>query len=664
MAMRLSGLMSGMDTEAVVAQLMKAHRLKTTKIQNKITTTEWKQEKWKDLNTKIYSFYTDKLSKMRMQSSFMVKKGISSNENKLGVIAGTNAPEGTHLIKVKKLASAQFVTGAKLDKDKFGNDVKMNTKLVDLGFDGSDGTTIHIKTADKEINLEVRGNTTLGDFVNALKSAGLNANYDTTHKRIFISSKASGVENAFSITTSSSELLKNKNAIRDFLDYDSLSSADKNKLDGYLTTYLNKNLTPEDKLVIRDNILEMKHRQERENFINNYMNDQDNISSAENKVREKLEEGENLEEDVFKAKVQDLLRQEAELAVFEEYEAWKDNKASDLNVFRLAEEKLDPLLTTYTEGGREIVENSGSLVNLKLGDIIKNDDGTVELIGSSDAKLIQASDAVIEYNNVELTGSSNNFTVNGLTLSLKEVTSENEVISVGVSGNTEAVYDMVKDFIKSYNELLQELNNAYYAESARGYDPLTDEERETMTEEQIKKWEDKIKDSLLRRDDILGSLISTLRNTLNEGVTVSGKTYSLTSFGISTQNYSEKGILHISGDADFSAVAASENKLMEALTNNPEEVMSVLNKLADNLYSSLMDRMKSTSLSSALTVYNDKEMAKTLTNYKSDLKRMEDRLAVIEERYYKQFAAMETAMARMNSQSASLMAMLGMNNQN
>ena len=111
--------------------------------------------------------------------------------------------------------------------------------------------------------------------------------------------------------------------------------------------------------------------------------------------------------------------------------------------------------------------------------------------------------------------------------------------------------------------------------------------------------------------------------------------------------------------------AGQDNKLMDALTNNPEESMLVMTKLADNLYSALMDKMKSSSLSSALTVYNDKEMAKTLTNYKSDLAKMESRLLEIEEKYYRQFAAMETAMARMNSQSSALMSMLGMtNNQN
>lgn len=673
MAMRLSGLISGMDTEAVVAKLMDAHRLKTTRVQNKITTTEWKQEKWANLNAKIYALYTDQLSKLRMQGSYAVKKAASSNTNKVDVIAGSNAPEGTHLIKIKQLASSQFVTGAKLETDKNGNQVSLSTKLVDLGFDATQGTTIHIKTANKEVGLEVRESTTLGDLINSLKNAGLNANYDSGQKRLFISSKASGVENAFEISTSSSEQVQEKNIIRDFLGYDSLSSSDKSKVDGYLKSYLTG-----DKNEIGGKLLEIKHQQVRTKYINDYMANEANIAAVtpevEQKLREDLEEGEELDDKVLQAAIKDRLRQDAEVAAAAEFDAWKNNEAEEDNVFLVAEGELDLLLTEYANANNQQVNQTGILANLGLGEIVKNEEGIVEMSGSPlGGVLVKASDAIVIYNEAELTGSSNNFSVNGLTFTLKgitagldnEIAEDDETISISVSGNTEAVYDMIKDFVTTYNELLKEMNDAYNAESARGYDPLTDEERELMTEEQIKKWEDKIKNSLLRRDNTLGGLINVLRSTLNEGVTVNGKTYSLSSFGITTQSYSEKGLLHISGDEDFAKVAGQDNKLMDALTNNPEEAMLVMTKLADNLYSALMDKMKSSSLSSALTVYNDKEMAKTLTNYKSDLAKMESRLLEIEEKYYRQFVAMETAMARMNSQSSALMSMLGMtNNQN
>jgi flagellar hook-associated protein 2 len=70
--------------------------------------------------------------------------------------------------------------------------------------------------------------------------------------------------------------------------------------------------------------------------------------------------------------------------------------------------------------------------------------------------------------------------------------------------------------------------------------------------------------------------------------------------------------------------------------------------------------MKATELSSALTFYNDKQLTKELTSYKQELDKEEDRLMDIEDRYYKQFASMETALSKLSSQSSSLMSMLGM----
>ena len=410
MAMRLSGLISGMDTEAVVKSLMDAHRLKSTKVQNKITTTEWKQEKWKALNSKIYSLYTGQLSKLRMQGSFAVKKATSSNIGKVEVTAGSNAPEGTHLIKVKQLASSQFVTGAKLDTDNKGNQINSNTKLVDLGFDASEGTTIQIKNGEKQVNLDIREKTTVGNLIASLQSAGLNASYDTTQKRFFISSKASGVENAFEITSSSSVQVQDKNAIRDFLSYDLLSNADKSKVDNYLNSYLNDTLTPEDKVVIEDKLLEIKYGQVRTKFVNDYMTNQSKIDEvtpeveAELRLSLGLEEGEPLDDAVLQAAIKDRLRLDAEVAATAEYEAWKNNEAEVGNVFLAAEGQLDTLLTAYANAANEPISQTGSLANLGFGEIRKNIDGKIEINGNPQAVLVQATDSIVIYNLAALTG--------------------------------------------------------------------------------------------------------------------------------------------------------------------------------------------------------------------------------------------------------------------
>lgn len=205
------------------------------------------------------------------------------------------------------------------------------------------------------------------------------------------------------------------------------------------------------------------------------------------------------------------------------------------------------------------------------------------------------------------------------------------------------------------------MNKYYGADSAKGYDVLTDEEKEAMSESEVEKWESKIKDSLLRRDTTLSGIVSSFRNNMMGMVTASnGKKYALSSLGISTSgDYAEGGLLHIKGDEDDSEYADEENVLKKLLSEDPNTVMEVLTKLSDNLYQDLQKKMSSTKLSGAFTFYNDKEMASQLSDYKKDISTWQDKLNEIEDRYYKQFTAMEKALANMQSQQNSLANMLG-----
>ena len=81
MGVRLTGLNSGMDTESMIKKIMDAQRTKLNKIEGKRTTLDWKKEKWKDLNTKLYSLYTSKMSAIRGSGAYQNKRVTSSDEN-------------------------------------------------------------------------------------------------------------------------------------------------------------------------------------------------------------------------------------------------------------------------------------------------------------------------------------------------------------------------------------------------------------------------------------------------------------------------------------------------------------------------------------------------------------------------------------------------------
>lgn len=673
MPLRLSGLVSGMDTESIVKELMKVQRLKTTKIENKITKLEWTQDKWKDLNKKIYSLYTGSLSKLRLQGSYSTKKALTSDDSKIEVKAGSQVPEGTHSIQVKELASAQYITGAILDKDKNGKAVTTNTKLTDLGFEASRGTTIKVNTGDKEVTLDIGSSTTVGDFVNSLKKAGINANYDTAQKRFFLSSKESGTDQAFSITAVSSADSKNRNGIRDVMDYGSLSSSDKTKVDNALAAYIQPGKTTEELASLKNTLLSYTHSKVKKDYIQEYIKNEDNIAAVTESVRADLESKlgpeESLDEKELQKAVDKELQTRANEAANQLYNDWKNNTITGDNIFLDAEVALDEKLADYKdETGTEVSDDNSILNKLGLSKVIATKDETtgavtVEVDEAAGVTRIAPKDAEIIYNGAKLISSSNTINVNGLTLTLKGKTADDSPISLSVTNDTQAVYDMIKDFVKGYNELLTEMNEAYNATNAKGYNPLSDEEKSAMTDDQIEKWENKIKESLLRRDDNLNSLLSTMRTALSGTVKIGDKSYSLSNFGIVTGNYTEKGLLHINGDADDSTVSALNNDLMKALNEDPDKLVEVFSNLAGQLYSEMTEKMSSTSLRSALTFYNDKEISKNITDYKDDLKKLEDKLKKMEDKYYKQFAAMETAMAKMNTQSSALASLLGNNQQ-
>ena len=202
MPIRMTGLTSGLDTESIVNQLMSAQRTKQTKVENKKQKLEWKQEIWKGLNTKIYGFYKDSLSKMKYSSNYSTKKASVSDSTKLTATASTKAAAGSYKVEINKIASAQYVTSGKLDyKDTDGKTAKTatsSTKLGDLGM--SLGTVLKLEVGDKSSALEVKDDTTIKDFVDFCSNAGLNATFDEKQQRFFLSSKDSGEENSFKLS--------------------------------------------------------------------------------------------------------------------------------------------------------------------------------------------------------------------------------------------------------------------------------------------------------------------------------------------------------------------------------------------------------------------------------------------------------------------------------
>lgn len=299
------------------------------------------------------------------------------------------------------------------------------------------------------------------------------------------------------------------------------------------------------------------------------------------------------------------------------------------------------------------LENTSSNDNIKNGVTYNSEDraATINLSGT---------DAKYTYNGIEMTSVSNNISINGLKFTITSNTNETEEITVSSSTDIDGMVDTIKSFVEEYNTLISELNDLINADSAGSYEPLLDDEKEGMTDSQIEKWEKKIKDSLLRNDSTLKSLTSSMRNVLSSTLNSNDTYKTLSSIGITTSSdWTANGKLEL-----------DEDKLKEALTKEPDEVIALFTAngdsktsstkgLGDRLYESLGTSFKRiANVKSTTSLFNDTLLTDKRTSQSDITDKWEERLETMKAMYYSRFTAMETALSKLNSQTDSLTSLL------
>ncbi|MGE5606481.1 MAG: flagellar filament capping protein FliD, partial [Bacteroidota bacterium] len=154
------------------------------------------------------------------------------------------------------------------------------------------------------------------------------------------------------------------------------------------------------------------------------------------------------------------------------------------------------------------------------------------LFNISQANEKSGEDAKVVINGVTTQKKSNTFTMNNVTFTL---TGEGKA-AVSVNADVSEISDKVKEFVDKYNEILDQLydKTTEVRPTSGGkynyYLPLTDEQKEAMTEDQIEKWEEQAKKGLLRGDSILKDAINSMRSSVSR---VIGTTRTLTGVPLS-----------------------------------------------------------------------------------------------------------------------------------
>lgn len=764
MPIRITGMNSGLDTEALVSELVSAYRKKSEKYTKAQTKLSWKQDRWKDMNKKIRSFYNS-LSSLRFSTAYNLKSATLSDNTKASVKVASTATNGMYSLRIEKTAKSGYLTGGQLQSG-----TTASSKLSDLGYTGGDGT-ITVTADGKTTDIAVSGSTTISEFVDSLNKAGVKANYDSTNQRIFVSSSTTGSKADFSLTGTDTDgrsalaklglSVKSKadtesqklwaayalNSNGDpYITYDTNGNVQKNgtydanrtqtniaailqDMQNSSTTITNgnaeiayakayksvndvdKNLSTTQKeqlkellytndldktMVGTDNKIYTLNdsgdyvasdgttRSASDNVISDGVSGEDRLKALKMQagfVKTETVDG-NTVQTVDDSLVNAYKSNMNTIAVFDPNgDGTGDNAQaiSDVNSAYLAG-TIDAHISNLqadVDSAKKVVADNKLLDGATDADAVAakvtnaagvldgsitpeyNDDGT-----PTGATRVNGEDAVIYVNGAQYISTSNDVTVNGMTITALGETGTNE-INVSVSNNVQGLYDKIKGFLKEYNELINEMTKAYNADTAKGYEPLTSEERDALSDSEVEEWEKKIKDSLLRRDDTLDSLINSMTTSMLKTYTLNGTKYNFSSFGIHTlgalyaEDY-EHNALHIDGDPDNDQVSGNADKLMKALTDDPDAVVGFMQDWADSLYGTLYKKMQSNSMSSFNVVYNDKEMAKEYSDYTTTISKWEKKLQDIEDTYYKKFAAMESALAKLQAQQSNMASMLGM----
>ncbi len=707
---KLSGLMSGMDTDSIVQQLVEVRKSRVDTVKKKQLSLNYKQDAWKSLNTKLKNLQSKYVSNMRFSTSYAKKTTKVSNSAAVSVITGENAVNGVQSLEVKQLAKTGYLTGAQLGDGE--QNYTALTKLEDLGvtFDGNGEGSFAVTAGKTTVDIKVTKDSTISDVLTKIKEAGLNASFDAKTQRFFISSKESGVSNDFSITATDANGANalSKMGLQVSLAQDKATKTQYEKLAAYLDgTSSDDDIMANMSTLITDEINNRVAAYQKK-----YTSLMDTKTEAEKKIteiNEKYAESPLKSVDEYKTLVEEKEKAIADLEAEikkDEYATPEDKKAAQESLKDLQKE-LETLKTEQTDANtlvskQEAIEKAQADMDAfagadqyvtieasevdgktvytatatqKLQDevadtfVAKAKYAAAALADSSSetatgATKVSGQDAEIILNGASFKNNTNVFEINGLTFTALSETKEGETVTITTQDDTDGIYDMIKNFIKEYNSIINEMDKLYNTEDPK-LDPLTSDEKDAMSDREVEEWETKLKDSALRKDSTINSISSTIREVMSSGIEVNGKTMYLNSFGIDYLSYfnaadNEKHAFHIDGDPDDGDTSGNADKLKSMISSDPSTVISFFTKLSQNLY----DKMSSLSKSvdgyrSYGNFYDDKKMTSDYNDYNTKISEMEEKLNDYEDSWYSKFSKMETAMAKMQSNANAISGLLG-----
>lgn len=781
--MRLSGINSGYDTEAMIEKMMSTYQTKIDNQNKKLTKLQWQQEAYRDITSKLTAFqnkYFDILNKssyLMSPTAFskfnttITNKTDAGKDTGLRVTTNSSAIEGTHKLNVARTATASTRTGSVLGTQNFNIDLKkaLNTSEYTTNDDGSRtySFALDVKVGDVSKTLEFTANITPeadGTFsdealaqaktdVIADMNAQLKDYFGETDKdsgNYFLQAKDNGDgtigftvkgNSAVTITEKTGNFGLARPAAKVAIATQAAVTGENSitvdvggvvkevKFDAVSDTYYDsRNEAGNEKILAEYNQLKAvafikdKGKIGTQEELDNYTytstqaaKDKNSaaIQSAMNSAFKSEGISFTVEGSYVTAKKGDedvrFSLTATKGGTFGLEKGGASNKFTDrTELYNLGLEPNEDGKYSLKINGKEIsVDKNATIADLvsavnksdagvtmtysKLenkfvitandlgngGDVdIDEDDAFAQALGltaSAGGTYELGENAKFVIDGVEIYHNSNTYTMDGITFDFSEVETNTD-ITVGVSKSYDDVKQTIKDFVKDYNQLIDDVYGHIGTSPQRDsknnkYEPLTDAEKEDMSEEQIKKWEDAAKKGVIYNDTTVSGIMSKIRMAIYNSVELDdGSKFGLYNMGIKTKSYTEDahGKLEIDEDAFNKAFEENPDAIVKLFTDPTSGVMKKIDNIIDDAVSTTKissstvrgSLIRKAGLESGSTSKNN-EIYRQMEQINKRINTLQDRYDAKEDYWWSVFTNLEKMMSDMNSQSNYLASYLG-----
>ncbi|MDR3592045.1 MAG: flagellar filament capping protein FliD [Negativicutes bacterium] len=626
---RYTGLSSGIDVDTIVSELMTAEKAKKLdKLQEKEQLSEWKQDSYRSIITDIDAFestYFDATSSSSLLSSTNLSQySVTSSSAAVTATYTSDASAGSHTVSVSQLAAAATLeSSASLAGDITGDSAPSYSALSGTGFDITlDGTEYTVDCSDVTDIDSLQ--STIDDAVGADKlTVGTNSSGYLTISATYTDSNGDTVDSGVDDISISSPA-SGTSALSDL----GLTSGTSNRLTTSSTLADISGLT--------------------------FDSDNDSITLAINGVTiPSFDKSTTIAEMV------------------------SDINDADCGATAEYDETSGKLILTADSTG------AGNTLTVS-----ESDTGNENFLSNCLSVSTAGTDAKVTIDGTSYTRSANNLTVDGVAYTFNTVTtdssssssSSDSAATVTVARDTDAVYDLISNFVSDYNALIATINDTIDEDYDSDYPPLTDDQKSSMTDTQITNYEEKAKTGLLENDSTLSSFLTELRDTMINSV--SGLSTSVFDIGIDTSDsYTDNGKLTITESTLKSAIEDNPDAVIALFTQQASSVSGTTGTLTDLDSSERSTRYneegiayrfydvieKYTSISSkaegllvskagvADTLYaSDNSLSTQISKYETEITAEQDRLSTYEDRVYTEYSSLETYINKMNTQLSAL----------